>query len=156
MRKNSLNNNQDGVIHHLMLIVLAVVVTGLVGFAGYRVWQNRNIDAQAASWRTITNYKGPTTISTQRGFSFNAARSTASYRVCLSGKFLPIKKFDNSTIVSDMYIDGTFTSTLSMTSTQATKCTSAKTLSVGSGIKLTIWAGALSFNMSSLQLQILK
>jgi len=45
--------NQKGFTHHLVMFVILAVVLGAMGFAGYRVWQNRNIDAQAASWKQV-------------------------------------------------------------------------------------------------------
>jgi hypothetical protein len=40
--------NQQGVIHHLTLIVMGIAVLGAISFAGFRVWQNKS-DAAAGS-----------------------------------------------------------------------------------------------------------
>lgn len=41
-QSKSLRSNELGVIHHLGLIILAIVVVSAAGFAGFRVWQNSN------------------------------------------------------------------------------------------------------------------
>jgi len=50
--------NQKGFTHHLVMFVILAVVLGAMGFAGYRVWQNKNIDAKAAGWTRIPNKAG--------------------------------------------------------------------------------------------------
>jgi hypothetical protein len=52
MKKN-IKLNQKGIAHHLLLIVLAVLVVGAIGFAGYRIYSNKKLDAQAAGWKTV-------------------------------------------------------------------------------------------------------
>ena len=48
--------NQQGVGHHLMIIAIAVLVVGAVGFAGFRVYKGKNSDsAQAAGWTAFGN-----------------------------------------------------------------------------------------------------
>lgn len=47
MKKNRINSNQNGVIHHLALFVLVGLVLAGVGFAGWRVWSSRD-EASAA------------------------------------------------------------------------------------------------------------
>ena len=45
--------NQKGFAHHLLIFGLLALVVGAAGFAGYRVWKNKNIDAQAAGWTSL-------------------------------------------------------------------------------------------------------
>ncbi len=48
------NNDQRGITHHLMLIGLAVIVAGAIGFAGFRIYKSKNdISAKAAGWTRI-------------------------------------------------------------------------------------------------------
>jgi hypothetical protein len=46
--------NQQGVIHHLTLIVMGIAVLGAISFAGFRVWQNKS-NAAAAGEANIRN-----------------------------------------------------------------------------------------------------
>jgi hypothetical protein len=43
-------SDQRGIAHHLLLVVIAVLVVGAIGFAGYRVIKGRDIDAKAAGY----------------------------------------------------------------------------------------------------------
>lgn len=47
-----INNNQQGIVHHIGIFILVLVVFGALGFAGFRVWQNREA-AKAATWDQI-------------------------------------------------------------------------------------------------------
>lgn len=49
-----LHKNQSGVIHHLLIIGLAILVIVGAGFAGYRVWKNKGIDAHAENYKYQT------------------------------------------------------------------------------------------------------
>jgi len=50
--------NQKGFTHHLVMFVILAVVLGAMGFAGYRVWQNKNIDAEAYTYATVAKGGG--------------------------------------------------------------------------------------------------
>ena len=52
MKKNRMNSNQNGVIHHLALFVLIGLVLAGVSFAGWRVWQSRS-EAKAFNYITV-------------------------------------------------------------------------------------------------------
>jgi len=54
--------NQKGFTHHLVMFVILAVVLGAMGFAGYRVWQNKNIDARAANWGSSIVYNFNNTV----------------------------------------------------------------------------------------------
>ena len=45
--------NQKGFGHHILIIIVAVLAVGAVGFAGWRIYSAKKLDAQAASY----NYK---------------------------------------------------------------------------------------------------
>lgn len=54
-----INHNQSGIVHHIGLFIVLVLVAGIVGFAGMRVWQQRQ-SAKAASWDQIAyNFMNP-------------------------------------------------------------------------------------------------
>ncbi len=62
--------DQRGITHHLMLIGLAVVVAGAIGFAGFRIYKSKNdISAKAANWTTVIN---------QENVLVNACKSNAT------------------------------------------------------------------------------
>lgn len=49
-----LHKNQQGIIHHIVLIILAVVVVAGIGFAGYKVYQAKyGIKAKANFWSIL-------------------------------------------------------------------------------------------------------
>lgn len=53
------NNDQRGITHHLMLIGLAVIVAGAIGFAGFRIYKSKNdISAKAAYWTPLGSTAG--------------------------------------------------------------------------------------------------
>ena len=47
-----INNNQQGIVHHIGIFMLVLLVLSALGFAGMRVWQNRE-SAKAATWDQI-------------------------------------------------------------------------------------------------------
>lgn len=53
--RHARKGNEFGIVHNVMLLVLGVFVAGIVGFAGYRVYQTNTIDAQAASVENISD-----------------------------------------------------------------------------------------------------
>ena len=56
-----MKTNQRGFTHNVALMVLGVFVFATVGFAGFRVYQNKNSDsASAANYRPLYNVSGQT------------------------------------------------------------------------------------------------
>lgn len=52
--------NQQGIAHHLLIIFLAVVIVAAVGFAGYKVLNNKKgTEAKAYSWTTVNEGTTP-------------------------------------------------------------------------------------------------
>jgi len=49
----NIHKQQEGIVHHLGLIILLLAVLGLMGFAGYRVWQARET-AKAETWDQVS------------------------------------------------------------------------------------------------------
>ena len=45
--------NQKGFTHHLLIFAILALVVGAAGFAGWRIYKNKNIDAQAYNWTRI-------------------------------------------------------------------------------------------------------
>jgi hypothetical protein len=45
--------NSKGFTHHLLIFVLLALVVGAAGFAGYRIYSNKKLDAQAERWTTL-------------------------------------------------------------------------------------------------------
>ncbi len=71
--------DQRGITHHLMLVGLAVVVLGAIGFAGFRTYKINDTKAKAAGWLTIkTGY--------------------------VSGKYYAIKACKSSNVAGKVYI----------------------------------------------------
>ena len=54
--------NQKGFGHHLLIIIVAVLAVGAVGFAGWRIYSAKKLDAQAASWSTIGSWRSDVTL----------------------------------------------------------------------------------------------
>jgi hypothetical protein len=54
--------NQQGIAHHLLIVGLAVLVVGAVGFAGFRVYKSKTEKARAGSYKQVIseNAKGGT------------------------------------------------------------------------------------------------
>lgn len=53
--------NQQGIAHHLLIIFLAVAIVAAVGFAGYKVFNNKKgTEAKAYSWTLLASPNGPT------------------------------------------------------------------------------------------------
>jgi len=51
----NIHNQQEGVVHHLGLIILLLAVLGAMGFAGWRVWQAKET-AKAENWDQVSYY----------------------------------------------------------------------------------------------------
>jgi hypothetical protein len=62
--------NQKGFSHHLMIVGAAVLVVAAVGFAGWRVYQGRSVEANAAGFGS--------SIGSDRGVAFYACKSTVT------------------------------------------------------------------------------
>lgn len=57
MTMYKLHKNQQGIIHHLALIILAVLVISGISFTGYKVYQAKyGISAKAYNWTTAISY----------------------------------------------------------------------------------------------------
>ncbi len=52
-----INNNQDGIAH--LAAILAVVVISVIGFAGWKVWDSKNINLNTSSVTQNTDQKTP-------------------------------------------------------------------------------------------------
>lgn len=63
MGKSMKKANENGIVHHLVLIILLVLVAGGVGFAGWRVYQNKKMVASAATYLAVARTNGGSTIS---------------------------------------------------------------------------------------------
>ncbi|NBU33152.1 hypothetical protein EB118_01415 [bacterium] len=62
IKKDTMKKNQDGIVHHLALLLVGVVVLSAIGFAGYRVYNNKNsVKAKAAGYPLVGEYKGKNT-----------------------------------------------------------------------------------------------
>ncbi|MDB5182469.1 MAG: hypothetical protein JWO47_253 [Candidatus Saccharibacteria bacterium] len=46
----SINKNQGGIIHHLLLLVIFVGVVGAIGFTGMKVWRSHQAGARTYNW----------------------------------------------------------------------------------------------------------
>ena len=54
-----MKKNQDGIVHHLALLLVGVVVLSAIGFAGFRIYKSKNnISAKAASYSILGQYSG--------------------------------------------------------------------------------------------------
>lgn len=53
-----INNNQNGVIHHLLLFILIGLVLAGVSFAGWRVWDNKQEASAATSGSLLVSRFG--------------------------------------------------------------------------------------------------
>lgn len=54
--------NQKGFTHHVVMFAILALVLGAMGFAGYRVWQNKNIDAKADNYSEIGSWRTGATL----------------------------------------------------------------------------------------------
>ena len=76
--------NQKGFAHHLLIFALLALVVGAAGFAGWRVWSNKNIDAQAAGYTILGELKNVNFSGTNKGtLTFKACKYSVdkwSYR----------------------------------------------------------------------------
>lgn len=101
--------NQKGFTHHLLIFGLLALVVGAAGFAGYRIWKNKNIDAQAENG-TLLLSTGPVnetlSIKACRGGQVATGKYWVTYRV-----------FNSSSTEYDLNIAGTSFSIPSTTST---------------------------------------
>ena len=147
--------NSRGFTHHLTMLVILAVVLGAMGFAGYRVYQRRNIDAQAATWRTLgtyTNYN-PTKAYTTNGLSFGKTLAAGTYRACISIVVVNGATKDANGSYGVLYATGAFNVTFSII--RGGGCTSSRSLPKGVEVQVKL-VPTVSEVTTNVQLQVLK
>lgn len=90
-------HNQNGFTHHILLVSVAVLVMGAIGFAGFRVYTSKNeINAKAASY--------PLAISIISG--------QATVRACKAGSYYKLYASNSSMSVVYFKVGANATKTL--------------------------------------------
>jgi len=93
-----IRNDQRGIAHHLLLVVIALLVVGSIGFAGYRVYKGKQIDASAAGY----TYIGKVNPDGKGLVSFYGCKS-------VSGTTAQLKFFVKNQNQSYVYLEGRVT-----------------------------------------------